>query len=117
KLATSVFGFAAGLNQPGYVFFGAELDEDMDQEKALRTLQDTLTSLKQEPFTQEELERIRNQWLTDWSQIYANPASLAAALSENVADGDWRLFFLDRDRVEQMQLEDVQRVTTAYLVP
>ncbi|AEC20469.1 putative zinc protease [Pusillimonas sp. T7-7] len=117
KLSTGVFGFAAGLNQPGYVFFGAELEAGMDQDKALHTLQDTLGSIKQEPFSHEELERIRNQWLTDWSQVYANSASLASALSENVADGDWRLFFLERDQVEQIQLEDVQRVTTAYLVP
>ncbi|NYT85409.1 M16 family metallopeptidase [Pollutimonas harenae] len=117
KLSTGVFGFAAGLNQPGYVFFGAELEEGMDQDEALQTLQDTLGSIGQEPFTNEELERIRNQWLTDWAQVYANPASLASALSENVADGDWRLFFLERDQVEHLQLEDVQRVTTAYLIP
>src|SRR5690606_5531139 len=117
QLATSVFGFTAGLNRPGYAFFGAELETGMDQDQALRTLEDTLSSISDEPFTSEELERIRNQWLTDWSRIYANPSSLASALSENVADGDWRLFFLARDQVEQMQLADVQRVTAAYLVP
>src|SRR5690606_19320248 len=103
KLSTGVFGFSAGLNQPGYVFFGAELEAGMDQNKALHTLQDTLASMKQEPFSNEELERIRNQWLTDWSQVYANPASLASDLSETVADGDWRLFFLERDQVEQIR--------------
>src|SRR5690606_24178363 len=81
KLSTGVFGFAAGLNQPGYVFFGAELDERMDQNKALQTLQDTLSSIGQTPFTNEEREPMRNQWLTDWAQVYASPASLAAALS------------------------------------
>lgn len=117
KLSTDVFGFAAGLNQPGYAFFGAQLEADMDQGKALNTLHETLDALAQDAFTDKELERIRNRWLTDWSQTYASPTSLAAALSETVADGDWRLFFLQRDQVEQMKLEDVQRVTAAYLTP
>ncbi|MDS1140811.1 pitrilysin family protein [Pusillimonas sp. SM2304] len=117
KLSTDVFGFAAGLNQPGYAFFGAQLEADMDQGKALNTLHETLDALAQDAFTEKELERIRNRWLTDWSQTYASPSNLAAALSETVADGDWRLFFLQRDQVEQMKLEDVQRVTAAYLTP
>ncbi len=117
NLSTDVFGFAAGLNQPGYAFFGAQLEAEMDQNKALQTLQDALDSVGRQPFTQEELERIRNRWLTDWSQTYANPASLASALSEAVADGDWRLFFLQRDQIEQIQLDEVQRVTAAYLTP
>ena len=31
-------------------------------------------------------------------------------LSEAVALGDWRLFFLDRDRVRKLTLDDVKRV-------
>ena len=117
QLGTSVFGFSAEQKQPGYVFFGAELEESMDQEKAMHALQDALESINHEPFTKEELERIRNQWLTGWSRTYANPPSLAAALSESAADGDWRLFFFERDQIEQIQLDQVQRVTSAYLVP
>ncbi|UYO92800.1 M16 family metallopeptidase [Pollutimonas sp. M17] len=116
-LSASVFGFAAGLRQPGYAFFGAQLESGMDQAKALATLNDTLASVASEPFTEQDLQRIRNKWLTDWSKTYANPPSLASALSETAADGDWRLFFLQRDWVESMELADVQRVTAAYLVP
>src|SRR5690606_29634463 len=89
NLSTEVFGFAAGLNQPGYAFFGAQLDQGMDQDKALHILQDTLGSVAREPITEKELERMRNRWLTDWLQTYASPSGLAAALSETVADGDW----------------------------
>lgn len=116
-LSAGVFGFAAGLHQPGYAFFGAQLESGMDQAKALATLNETLGSVGSEPFTEQDLQRIRNKWLTDWSKTYANPPSLASALSETAADGDWRLFFLQRDWVEAMQLADVQRVTAAYLTP
>ncbi|HEY9573592.1 MAG TPA: pitrilysin family protein, partial [Pusillimonas sp.] len=116
-LSAGVFGFAAGLRQPGYAFFGAQLETGMDQTKALATLNETLSAVGSEPFTEQDLQRIRNKWLTDWSKTYANPPSLASALSETSADGDWRLFFLQRDWVEAMQLADVQRVTAAYLTP
>ena len=116
KLSTSVFGFTAGLRQPGYAFFGAQLEPGMDQTRALQTLNDTLASLPEQPFTQAELDRIKSKWLTDWQQTYADPQSMADALSEAVADGDWRLFFLQRDRAEKATLSQVQQATQAYLV-
>ncbi|HEY9278966.1 MAG TPA: pitrilysin family protein, partial [Eoetvoesiella sp.] len=116
KLAANVFGFTMALDQPGYAFFGAQLEPGMDQELALKTLGTTLESLSGKPFTQDELDRIKSKWLTDWSQTYANPVRLASALSEAVAEGDWRLFFLQRDQVENIQLAAVQQLTQSYLV-
>jgi zinc protease len=37
-------------------------------------------------------------------------------LSENVAVGDWRLLFWDRDQLKKVSLEDVQRVANTYLI-
>jgi len=116
NLSASVFGFANGMRQPGYAFFGAQLEPGMDQDLALKTLNDTLESLSTQPFTQVELDRIQSKWLTSWSQTYADPARLAGVLSEAVADGDWRLFFLQRDQVKNIELAQVQKVTEAYLV-
>ena len=116
KLATDVFGFTAGLRQPGYALFGAQLEPGMDQKLTLKTLDDTIASIATQPFTQAELDRIKNKWLTDWDRTYSNPISLAGALSDAVSDGDWRLFFLQRDRVKAVHLADVQRATQAYLI-
>lgn len=116
NLAASVFGFSADMRQPGYVFFGAQLENSMDQDKALSVLRETVQSVGQKNFTEPDLQRVRNQWLTDWSQVFASPPALASALSESSASGDWRLFFLHRDQVENIKLDDVQRVTTQYLV-
>lgn len=127
-LASTAFGFSAGQRQPGYVLFGAQLEPGMDPEKALGTLTSTLearvaqqsvpadTTQSVNPFTTEALDRVRSRWLSGWSQTYADPAALASALSEASADGDWRLFFLQRDRVQAMPLEHVTRVAQAWLV-
>jgi len=115
-LAAGVFGFSMDLHDPGLAMFGAQLQPDMDPEQALRTLVDTLQSSAQQPFTQDELDRVRNQWLASWERVYANPENLGVALSDAIASGDWRLFFLQRDRVRNASLADVQRVAQAYLV-
>lgn len=117
KLAAHVFGYARPMRQPGYALFGAQLENDMDARKALDVLTTTLESVGSKPLTQDELDRIKQQWLTQWSEIYAQPAALASALSEASAAGDWRLFFWQRDQVKQTTLDAVQKVVSQYLLP
>ena len=38
-------------------------------------------------------------------------------LSEYIGQGDWRLFFLNRDRIRKATVEDVQKAAAAYLKP
>lgn len=116
-LSTSVFGFAAGMKDPGYALFMAELKEGMDQDKALAVLNQTLDDVAEHPFTEAELNRVRNQWINAWNQAYADPAQLAMALSESAAVGDWRLFFWSRDQVENTTLAEVQKAITRWFVP
>jgi zinc protease len=116
KLASSVFGFSMDQRDPGLVMFGAQLQADMDQDRSLRTLTSTIESLDKNPFTPQELERARSKWLKNWEQTYSDPEKIGVALSEAIASGDWRLFFLHRDLAREAKLEDVQRVATTYLV-
>lgn len=116
-LSAEVFGFAQGMRQPGYAFFGAQLEPGMNQDLALKTLNSTLDSLSAQPFTQAELDRQQSKWLTNWEQTYADPIGLSNVFSEAVADGDWRLFFSQRDQVKNITLDHVQKTMQAYLVP
>lgn len=116
KQASGVFGFTMDQRHPGTAMFGAQLQADMDPEQALRTLTSTLEAVGEKPFTAEELERARSKWLTAWQQTYNDPERVGVALSDAIASGDWRLFFLQRDRARDAKLEDVQRVATEYLV-
>ncbi|HRK84980.1 MAG TPA: pitrilysin family protein [Alcaligenes faecalis] len=116
KLATSVFSFDSESHDPGYALFGAELKPGMDQQKALQAMNNTLEGLAKTPLASADLERVRSQWMTAWTRTYANPSSLATALSEAAASGDWRLFFLQRDRVETTKLDQVQQALQTWLV-
>jgi zinc protease len=117
KLASDVFGFTMEQRDPGVVLFGAQLEPGMNQDNSLKTLTGALESVGRQPFTQQELDRARSKWLRDWEQTYSDPQKIGVALSEAIASGDWRLFFLQRDRVRNAKLADVQRVATEFLVP
>ncbi len=116
KLAAATFGFTMDRHDPGLAMFGAQLQPGMPQDKALAAITDTLESIGKHPFTQEELDRARSQWLSAWEQAYADPEQVGVALSEAIASGDWRLFFLQRDRVRDVTLEQVQRAAETYLL-
>jgi len=110
QLAASVFSFSEGLADPGFIMLGAQLSPGQDPDKARQALIDTIESLDKAPIRQEELERARAKWLKSWDMGFADPQHVGVALSEAVAQGDWRLFFLSRDRIKAVSLADVQRV-------
>jgi len=117
QLAASVWGFAWDLADPGVMMFGAELAPGQDVGKARAALLDTLGSFKSRPVTAEELKRAQVRWLNDWKRRFTNPEAVGVALSSSVGQGDWRLYFLQRDRVRDLKLDDVQRFAVSYLVP
>lgn len=117
KLAASSFGFSFGLAEPGPLLLGLQLAPEQDVDKARLALLAAVDALPTEPFTAEELERVRTQWLNDWNQGFADPERVGVALSEAIGNGDWRLYFLARDRMRALTLADVNRVAQARLVP
>lgn len=116
KQATSVSGFTMDQFAPGIVMFAASLEQGMDTTRSLATLTETIESVAKNPFTKEELERVRNQWITSWEQVFSDAQKVSSALSEYVAIGDWRMVFVARDRIKNVSLADTQRVATEYLL-
>lgn len=117
KKAAAVFAFSAPLYDPGFAIFGVQLAATQDVEAARTTLLQTLEGLTGQPFTQAEVDRARSKWLNDWEQRFTNPEEVGIALSEFVALGDWRLYFLLRDRVKAATVEQVNRVAVGHLLP
>ncbi|OVZ58003.1 peptidase M16 [Pigmentiphaga sp. NML080357] len=116
KLAASTFGFTFGMRDPGIVMMGVQLQPGADVDAARAKMLETIESLKSHPVTEEELERARTRWLKDWDMAYSDPQKVGVSLSESIAQGDWRLFFLTRDRIRDLKLADVQRVAENYLL-
>ncbi len=117
QLAAGTFAFAQGLAEPGFTLFGAQLTAGQDTQAARAEMLATIESVAAAPITEEELKRAQAQWAKAWEQAFTNPETVGVALSESVAQGDWRLFFLLRDRVRDLKLADVQRVAEQHLLP
>ena len=117
QLAAGTFAFSQGLADPGFMLLGAQLAPGLDVDKARDEMLATIESVAQEPITEEELKRAQAQWIKGWEQAFTNPETVGVSLSESVAQGDWRLFFLLRDRVRALKLTDVQRVAEQRLLP
>ena len=116
QLAATTYAFSNPLADPGFAIFGAQLAPGQDPDKARAELLATLESTATEPVTEAELQRAKDKWLKGWELSFTNPESVGMALSESIAQGDWRLFFVLRDRVRDANLADVQRVATQYLL-
>ncbi|MBV8658170.1 MAG: insulinase family protein [Burkholderiales bacterium] len=115
KLATSVGADAQGMHDPGVAGFFVSLDKRQSRDKAVAALNDALENLAQHPITEAELKRAKVSILNDFEKTLNDPNAFGVALSESIAEGDWRLFFLERDRVEQATVADINRVAVNYL--
>ena len=117
QLASNVAGESFGLHDPGAALFIAELAPGQDIARSSAALLAVLESVAGEPVTAEELARAKAKWIKGWDMAFTNPETVGVSLSESVAQGDWRLFFLVRDRVKALTLGDLQRVASERLLP
>ena len=116
KLAANTFGFPFQWAEPGLVTFMAEVSKDKDIEKTKAAFLKTLEGISNDPITQEEVDRAKAKAIKEFELGFNSSERIARNLSEWVGMGDWRLLFLNRDRIEKVTLEDVQKAATEYLV-
>jgi len=117
KLSSAVEGDNWGMRDPGVMMFFAHVASEDSLPKAREALLDTLESVKNHPITEAEVERVRARAQNEYDRVLSSPQLLASSLSEASASGDWRLFFLERDRWRNVTAADVQRAADAYLKP
>jgi len=117
KKAADVSGAAYALHDPGIFRFMAEVATGNSPETVLDTMLDAIQAVVDQGVTTEEVDRAKLRLLKQRELHAANSADIAVELSEWAAQGDWRLYFLYRDRLEQVTAKDVDRVARAYLQP
>jgi zinc protease len=92
----------------------AVVKEGEPVEEVQKLLLATIESFGDAPPTEEEMNRVRLQREKSFDQVMSSPESLALALSESVAAGDWRLWFNNRELAKKVTAADVARVSKAY---
>ena len=114
KKALSVSMDYEELHDPGFVMVSAGLSKDQSLDEARKTILDTVASVASEPPTKEEVEKEKARILHGMELRMANSQGAALGLSEMIASGDWRLFFLNYDQIKSVTPEDVVRVAKFY---
>jgi zinc protease len=116
-LASSAWGYERMLRDPGYASFGAIVPKDGALEPARDALLAALEGAGREPITDAEVDRSRTALLNDIEKVQLESATLWRLLPEYAAMGDWRLFYLYRDRMRKVTTAEVQRAADAFLKP
>lgn len=117
KMATSVSSYSQEYRDPSALLLWAELRKEHSLDEARALFVKTLEGFAANPVTAEEVERARSKQLKYIDLTMNNSVNLAMQLSEAIGAGDWRLFFLNRDRLRNATAGDVQRVALTYLKP
>src|SRR5487761_1642204 len=115
KKASEVMAFVFPGHDPGLFETQAEVRRGDSLDAARDLLIATTEAVGDKGVSDEEVERAKQQLLKDRVTIEANTSRLAVQLSDWAAQGDWRLWFLYRDRLELVTADDVKRVANEYL--
>jgi zinc protease len=116
KKATSVHGGSYALHDPGIIEFLARVGDSSTPEEVQGILLKELEEFNQKPATAQEVERVKQQLRAQFERMMTDSRRVAHQLTEWEAAGDWRLMFLDRDRIAKVTPQDVDRVAKKYLI-
>jgi predicted Zn-dependent peptidase len=86
-------------------------------EKLVAAWEAEVDRLRREPVSERELQKVKNQILTDSWRRLSDPMTLALRLLSTDALGDWRVLERWPEATQAVTAADVQRVVNAWLDP
>jgi zinc protease len=117
KKASQVFTQYFETAEPGAMLHGVILSKTDNLDEARNILLSTLEGFGKEPVTQAEVNMAKQVVRKNFELAFNNVERVGLALSESIALGDWRMFFLNRDRALNATVADVQNAAQLYFKP
>jgi zinc protease len=113
QLATSASGRADTAHDPGLFMFSLQPTENnFDESKEV--MLNTINSLGSVKFDSKSVQRAKIREQRSSERLMNDANRIASSLSSAASLGDWRLLFLQRDRLQAVTAADVQRVAQTY---
>jgi zinc protease len=113
-LASQVFAFGQTGYAPGLQYFGAVVKKGAPLEPVRAALTGAVEDFAKHPPTREEMERVRRAYLNEYERSLNDPQRVGVALSDVISLGDWRLFFVGRERIKTITSEEVAAAAGRY---
>ena len=117
KQAVGASAEPLAMKEPGMLLVSVTVPKERSLDEARDGLLKILEDPANQRYSAEEVARAKTQLLTQVDLALNQTDRIGMELSEFIALGDWRMFFLGRDRVKAVTAEDVNRVAKAYLQP
>ena len=117
KMATGVSGYAQTLHDPGFSYFQLDVPKDKNIDSAKMVFYSAMNGVGNMNITEEDLTRAKNSILKSIEDASSKTTEFAIALTECIGAGDWRLWYLYRDRIEKLTTEDIRSVAGKYYKP
>lgn len=109
-LSAQAFPNFPGDRLPSLFVISASPRPGITPESVIQAITATVEQLQEQPLSQAELDRVRNQLRMDLLQGLESNAGMAQQLAEYQAEvGDWRQLFRDLEALERLTPEDLQR--------
>ena len=115
-MASDAGAAAFSWHDPGVLYAIAQADKEQDLPVLREALLNSVETAA-DAISPEEVERAKGQLAKRRELAMKDVNRIGVTLSDWASKGDWRLFFLHRDRVAQVQPEDVARIARQYLQP
>ncbi len=117
KLATKVWGWSPNLYDPGFSYFGCSVPQGKSLDSAENVFRAAADKLPSASITQEDVDRAKNALNKQVSDFQNNTLNFCIGLAEVIGAGDWRLFYIYKERLEKLTLADVQAALHKYYLP
>lgn len=114
--ATSIYSWQPNVRDPSFLYFGVSLGKDKSLDEAKSIFLAELDKIATRTYTEQDLSRAKAKLLKQIENIKNNTIGQSINLTEIIGAGDYKLFFIYRDAVERLSLDDIQRVAKKYFI-
>ena len=116
ELAVSAYAYPDQFRFPGLFWIAAIVPLEKSVADAEVAIEATIAELKVNPPTEQEIVRVKTSWANYYRNAMNNVLGLASQMSEYSGNGDWKIFFANRERSKNLTAEQVHAVANKYLI-